>query len=202
MHTIKGVKLISAYTKAAELIIGLHQKQPDILLLDVQLPDMKGRDLAIKLLKEYPSLKIVILSGVDSIAYIQNMIKLGCAGYILKSNADRDLLQQSIHEVIKGNLFVDPSIKEELFREMLSNKRKTQNVESKITEREMEVLQLILEEMDNQQIADKLCISIRTVENHRYNLLQKLDVKNTVGLVKIDMELGLQKTKSTSTNNI
>lgn len=191
LATIDDIVITDCYQRGHALLHDISSNMPDVLLLDVQLPDIRGKELAMKLLKQYPNLKILVLSGVEAHSYIQDMIEAGCLGYLLKGTADRDMLHKGIHEVYRGNLYIDPSIREELFREMLAGKRKKQQMTEKITEREKEVLEFILKEMDNQEIADELNISIRTVENHRYNLSQKLNVKNIVGLVKAAMDMGL-----------
>ncbi len=193
LATIEDIKVLATYNRGALLLSGIKHHLPDVLLLDVQLPDISGRELANRLLKAYPDLKILVLSGVEGHNVIHDMIKTGCLGYILKSGTSRELLNTAIHEVHKGNLFIDPTVSKELFHEMLTGKRKKEQIANKITEREKEILELVLKEMDNQEIADELCLSIRTVENHRYNVLQKLDVKNTVGLVKAAIDMGLGK---------
>ncbi len=191
LATIADIKVIATYNRGTQLLNDIKLNRPDVLLLDLQLPDISGRELSKKLLKAYPDLKILILSGVEGHNVIHDMTRLGCKGYLLKSGTNRDLLNEALHEVYKGNLFLDPSVKQELFHEMLTGKRKRDQIAGKITEREREILELILQEMDNQEIAEELSLSIRTVENHRYNLLQKLDVKNTVGLVKAAIDLGI-----------
>lgn len=193
-NVLKGfdhIDVIAAYTNATSLIKGLQTQVPDVLLLDVQLPDQQGHEIAKSLLRQYPQMRILVLSGVESQYYIQDMIKQGCSGYLLKNSADSDLLAMAIQKVYEGEVFLDPSIKEELLLKMLQGEKLKETIRPKITKREREVLQLIVQEFDNQAIANKLFISLRTVENHRYNLLQKLDVKNTVGLVKIALKMDL-----------
>lgn len=185
------IEVIATYNSAGALLEGLQTQVPDVLLLDVQLPDKQGYEIAKDLVTRYPQMRILILSGVDSHYYIQDMIKQGCSGYLLKSTTDRDLLAMAIQKVYEGETFLDPSIKEALLLGMLKGKKLKESIQPKITVREKEVLQLIVQEFDNHEIARKLFISLRTAENHRYNLLQKLDAKNTVGLVKAAIKMGL-----------
>ncbi len=187
-----NIIVTGTYHSGKALLDDLKNKRPDILLLDIQLPDIPGKEVAKTILKTYRDIKIIALTGIDSHFYIQAMINAGCMGYILKSTSNYDILRYGIEEVYKGNLFIDPSIKENLLRDILVTKRKSHNIDSKITEREKEVLKLILQEMDNQEIAEKLFISVRTVENHKHNLLHKLNAKNTVGLVKAALEMGIR----------
>jgi len=93
--------------------------------------------------------------------------------------------------VYRGNEFIEPSLKETLLQHLIKYRAQSTDILPELTQREREVLRLIVSEHTTQEIADKLCISFRTVENHRYSLLQKLDVKNTAGLVRMAITLGL-----------
>ncbi len=115
----------------------------------------------------------------------------GCKGYLLK-NTDVDTLIQAIGQVHEGHEYIEPSLKEQLMQNMFQF-RKQGKKSPTLTRREVEILHFIIEENTNQQIADKLFLSLRTVEKHRFSLLQKLDVKNTAGLVKTAIEMGLVK---------
>ncbi len=185
------ITITGTYLNAKELFNGLQQKEADVLLLDLQLPDKTGNELIPVLLKQYPGLNILILSGMESSSYIKEMMHKGCKGYLLKSATNQTILITAIKQVYAGELFLDASLKEQLLQEMLVTKRQANKFNPKITQREKEVLGLIAKEHSNQQIADLLFISLRTVETHRYNLLQKLDVKNTVGLIRVARQMGL-----------
>lgn len=189
LNEVADIEVAGVYKCAKDLLLALKKQLPDVLVLDVQLPDMTGLEVAKIIKTKYPDIKILVLSGIESHYYIADLIQQGCNGYLLKSTTDNKLLIDGIKGVYNGELFLDPSMKQVLLQEMLRAKRK-KNASPKLTEREKEVLQLIIKEYGNQEIANKLCISLRTAENHRYNLLQKLDVKNTVGLVKAALQMG------------
>ncbi len=182
------IKITGTYRSGGELMLGLTKEVPDVLLLDLQLPDKSGKELVPILLMQYPVLKILILSGVESSSYIKEMMHKGCKGYLFKSTADQDTLLEAILCVQGGDLYLNAALKEQLLQEMLSAKRRVDHMKPTLTRREKEILRLIASEYNNQQIADLLFISLRTVETHRYNLMQKLDVKNTAGLVKEAMQ--------------
>lgn len=184
--------ITGTYTNGAALLNGLKDILPDVLLLDLQLPDKKGTELVPVLLQQYPNLNILILSGIEASPYIREMMQKGCKGYLLKSNTDKAVLTTAIRKVYNGGIYLEAGIKEQLLHEMLIVKRKIDKLNPRITQREREVLNLIMEELTNQEIADKLFISLRTVETHRYNLLQKLNAKNTAGLLRIAREMGLE----------
>lgn len=187
----QDIIITGAYHNGAELFKGLQQQPVDVLILDLQLPDKTGNELVPPLLQQYPGMHILILSGIESSPYIQEMIRKGCKGYLLKSKTDRNTLVNAIKQIYAGELFLDAALKEQLLREMLVTKRKGNKLNPRITQREKEVLDLIIAEYSNQEIAERLFISLRTVETHRYNLLQKLDVKNTAGLLRAAHQMGL-----------
>ncbi len=188
LGTHKDIRITGLYRNASELMLGLKKEVPDVLLLDLQLPDKNGKELVPMLLMMYPELHILILSGLESSSYIKEMMHKGCKGYLFKSTADQHTLLEAIHCVQQGDLFLNAALKEQLLQEMLTAKRKLNHMKPTLTRREKEILRLIASEYNNQQIADMLFISLRTVETHRYNLMQKLDVKNTAGLVKEAMQ--------------
>lgn len=183
--------ITGAFSTGADLFMGLKKNVPDVLLLDLQLPDKSGYELVPLLLKQYAELRILILSGMESSPYIKEMMQKGCKGYLLKSTTNKHILIEAISEVFRGGIYLDKGLKEQLLNEMLISKRKRDKIEPRVTQREKEVLKLIAEECSNQEIAERLSISLRTVETHRYNLLQKLDVKNTAGLVRLALSLNL-----------
>lgn len=192
LSDVPDIVITGTYNNGASLLSGLQEILPDVLLLDLQLPDKKGTELVPILLQQYPNLHILILSGIESSPYIREMMQKGCKGYLLKSNTDKVVLTNAIREVYNGGIYLEASLKEQLLHEMLIVKRKIDKLSPRITRREREVLNLIMKELTNQEIADKLFISLRTVETHRYNLLQKLNAKNTAGLLRIAREMGLE----------
>ncbi len=185
------IEIMGAYTSGAELLEALKHGQPDVLLLDIILPDINGKELATIITRQYPGVRMVALTSLDAPSHVEGMMRRGCTGYLLK-NTDQHTLIQAIEQVHRGEPFMDPFLKEQLVHNMLRIKKNTEIVAAPVlTQREKDILQLIVAEHTSQEIAEKLFISLRTVENHRFNLLQKLDAKNTVGLVKVALRMGL-----------
>lgn len=184
------IQVICTYSNGSDLLAGLVHEQPDVLLLDIQLPDTTGTELARIISKKYPSIHIIALTSLETPAMLKTMMQHGCKGYLLKSNTDHPTLIKAIETVYNGELFLSQVQKEQLLNSMLKTDKPAQMV-PKLTYREKEILQFIAAELTNQDIADKLFISLRTVENHRHSLIQKLNAKNTAGLVRIAIEQGL-----------
>lgn len=191
LQPCRHIKVIHTFKSGQTLLNGLKKSVPDVLLLDYQLSDHTANELVPQILKSYPGLRILILSSTESAFYVKSMMQLGCMGYLLKSTADDKMLIKAIETVHNGQIFLDAALKENMLLGMLKPKQQLNAAQPILTLREKEILQLIVEEYRNQEIADKLFLSLRTIEAHRYNLLQKLKVKNTVGLVKMAIQMGL-----------
>jgi len=138
---------------------------------------------------QFPSIKIIAFSSFDDTHYIKQIIRSGASGYLLK-NADQQTILSAINSVMNGEEYIDESIKKILIQESISGQRRSL-FDIPLTKREKEILKLIADGNSNQEVADKLFISLRTVETHRFNLTQKLDVKNAAGLVKEAIKRGL-----------
>ncbi|MUU78044.1 response regulator [Winogradskyella endarachnes] len=186
LNTTAEIKVTATYTNAKETIEGLKNNQPDVLLLDINLPDINGIDLSKQLLKSHKDLKIIALTNFDDITYVKRMFKNGIHGYLLK-NADKLELVTALKTVLSGELYIQKSINARLL-----NHTKTMPFDNglniKLTRREHDVLIAISEELTTQQISEKLFISPKTVETHRMNIMSKLGAKNSVGIVKIAIE--------------
>ncbi len=179
------IQVSALYSSGSELLKGLETQQPDVLLLDIQMPDQSGIELAGIISKKYPAVKMIALTNVDVLTQMKQMLQKGCLGYLLK-DVSPQILINAIETVNNGEQFLNENLKKQLLSSLSGQDNK-----QIITRREKEILKLILEENTNQDIANKLFLSLRTVENHRNNLLQKLNVKNTAGLVKVALQEGL-----------
>jgi len=182
---VPNIKVSGVYNNGEELLEGLAKDQPDVLLLDIQMPGKSGIELAAIITKTYRNIKIIALTNIDVVAQIKKILQQGVMGYLLK-DASPETIVKAIETVYTGTQFLQEELKQQLLNSLSEH-----NPKQIVTRREKEILQLIVDEFTNQEIADKLFLSLRTVENHRNNLLQKLDVKNTAGLVKVAIQEGL-----------
>lgn len=186
-----NINITGVYTNGAELLKALESGLPDVLLLDMNLPDTTGGELVPLLLNMHPQLRILVLSSTESITFVKTMLECGCMGYLLKSRTNQTMLSEAIRSVFEDKPYLDPSLKDDLLFGLAKTKNKLQENSLALTRRETEILKMITAEYNTVEIAEKLSLSLRTVENHRYNLMRKLNVKNTVGLVKFAMKTGL-----------
>ncbi len=157
---------------------------PDILLMDMEMPGMDGMELNEKLHQQYPSIKVIVLSVHDSERLMARMIQAGACGYLFK-NCDKEELINAIRNVFNNGFYITPTVLKAIQSPAANAKGPTniQSIPIELSEREKQVLLLICEEYSNAEIAEKLFISVRTVDGHRNNLLAKTGCHNTAGLV-------------------
>jgi DNA-binding NarL/FixJ family response regulator len=172
-----GIEWMGHATNASSCMAYIKVQQPDIILMDINLPDTNGIDLCRQVKLLYPGVFIIGLSTFNQQSFIEKMIDHGASGYVLK-NASKEELLEAIRSVVKGKLFLS----DEVSRVLKDRDKETKPI---ITSRESEVLELIADGLTNSEIATKLFISNTTVETHRKNLLAKFPAKNTAELVRL-----------------
>ncbi|MFH8371278.1 response regulator [Streptomyces sp. NPDC018031] len=165
--------------------------QPDLAVLDIAMPRLTGLQAARELARTQPRTRILILTMYDNEQYFFEALAAGASGYVLKSVADRDLVE-ACRATMRGEPFLYPGAVNALIRNHLNRLRDGEDVpERAITDREEEILKLVAEGHSSQQIADLLVISVKTVERHRANLLQKLGLKDRLELTRYAIRVGL-----------
>jgi DNA-binding NarL/FixJ family response regulator len=183
------IQIVGACHDGSSAMSQLSENQPiDVILLDINLPGMDGVALNQLIRQNFPACQVIALTMHQESVFIQKMIKGGARGYVLK-NSGKDHLKKAILAVAEGGTFFGDDVKEALMQEMMPGSA-SKSI-PKLSRREKEVLLLITREHTTAEIAEKLFISQNTVETHRKNLLQKLNVRNTAGLVRLAMEKGL-----------
>ncbi len=182
-----GFEIIGEAADAKDLFELLRKSQPDITVLDIALPGMSGIEITKKLHNDYPGIRILILSMHTSEEFIFNAINSGARGYLPKNTSRKELIE-AIYAIHRGEEFFAESISNVILKSYIkkakSDSPEDENNENLLSKREIEVLKLFAEGMTNQEIADKLFISIRTVESHKNHIMARLELKTTVDLVK------------------
>ena len=166
-----------------EAVRKIDTLQPDLLLIDLSMPKLNGIDAIREIKSQHPEIKIIVLTVHKSDEYIIAALKAGANGYMLKDASQNELLL-AIDYVINGKTFLSPSISDKVVDAFLNTDKKDKPaaVLDNLTAREREILKLVAEGNTNKKIAEHLCISLKTVEKHRSNLMQKLDLRNTAAL--------------------
>lgn len=191
---INGLIIVEASANnGIELIELLEKKIVDVVLLDINMPEMNGFEAAKIIVKKFPGVRIIALSMFLEKEYIQDLLQIGVYGYILK-NTRMNELEKAIISVASGTKYFSNDVGLKLLNAQTNNEY-AENLsfdqQHGLTEREIDVLKLIVQENTTSEIAEKLFISVHTVETHRKNLIKKLKVKNIAGLVKYAVQNGI-----------
>jgi DNA-binding NarL/FixJ family response regulator len=199
-HTIviEGIKTMLKSNKEIEVLQSFENLKDTfenltsavkVLLLDINLPDGNGINACKEILEKHPNLKIIALTNFEDSLFIKQIIKNGAMGYLLK-NTSKSELSEAIKEVLNGNRYLPRKISDILLKDSIGMDNSSFFI-PKLTSREKEILNLIIKEFTTDEIANQLFLSAKTVESHRSNLIQKLGVKNSAGLVRVAFEKGL-----------
>lgn len=186
------IEIIGEYDRANKAISALDDGNiPDIILMDISMPEMTGLEASKLIGEKYPDIKIIILSMYKDEEYVMEGLNFNIAGYVVKDSVADEILV-AIEKVLSGGKFfsrevIDTALNS--YKEIKKEKKKAESVQ--LTKREIEVLNDISDGLKSQEIADKLFISERTVEAHRGNIMKKLHAKNMAELIKKAMNLGL-----------
>lgn len=178
-----GIEWVGHASNADSCLAFLRQQLPDVILMDINLPDKNGIELCKEVRQLYPSVFIIGLSTFNQQSFIQKMIENGASGYVLK-NATQEELMEAIKTVANGKTYFSDEA-------ALSLRKNNTGETPVLTRREKEVLELIADGMTNNEIAAKLFISVTTVDTHRKNLLAKFDARNIASLIKSAMQMQL-----------
>jgi DNA-binding NarL/FixJ family response regulator len=176
--------------QAVQLVARL---KPDVVVMDIAMPQLNGLEATRQIIKEETSTKVIILSSYSDDELIQQLTEAGITGYLIKQTAANDLIN-AIREAHKGNVFYSPSISKRLFdyyRHATLEGKPVKRHGARFTSRELEVLQLVAEGRVNKQIAAELCISAKTVEKHRQQVMNKLDIHDVAGLTRYAIAHGI-----------
>lgn len=179
------IEVVGEAANGSEAVERARTLSPDIAVLDITMPKMDGIKAAQEITASIPSVKILVLTQYEQEEYIKRVMHSGVSGYILKTSLVDDLTT-AIRTVAEGKRFITPAVSDKMLESYIKNgvTGRTPKDPQRLTNREREILQNVAEGLTNQQIAEKLCISVRTVEFHRTNIMEKLGMHETASLVK------------------
>ncbi len=193
LQTASDIEVVAEVDNGRRAVAETKRLKPDIVLLDLSMPQLNGFEAARQIAKEAPTTRILILSAHSDDYYVQNAVEAGTAGYLMKESAGNDLLK-AIREVAAGNAYFSPPVARRLLKkcqETFMNGGPARAQSTKLTSRQIEVLQLIAEGHSNKQMADKLCLSIKTVEKHRQTMMDRLDIHDIASLTRYAIGVGV-----------
>ena len=187
-------KIVGEAATGSQGLQMVKEFKPDLVLLDVGLPDVKGLILIGDILRCSPKIRVMVVSMHSKVDYIVKAFQSGAMGYLVKESA-ADLLLQGIEFVLKGHYFMDTSVSHQVVKKLIGLPEKEVAISGTgydlLTAREQEIMGLLAEGLSTTQVADKLFISPKTVENHRHSIMKKLDLHSTIELARYAAKLGL-----------
>ena len=187
----EGLEVVGEAGDGLKLLERLKKDVPDMVILDISMPNLRGLEATREIKTISSDVKVLILTMHRDKEYVHYAISAGAEGYLLKEDADTELFT-AIKMIRQGGHYISPLLSGELTHELIQASQKGQLTppSDPLTLREREVLKLIAEGITNKEIADLLCISIRTVEHHRANIMEKLNIKQTASLIKYAIHRG------------
>jgi DNA-binding NarL/FixJ family response regulator len=182
--------VVALATDGRALVEAAKKHKPDLVVLDISMPLLNGFEAAKQIKKDRPSTKLIFLSQHLNPAYLKQALKLGATGYVLKSGATEEL-QEAISAVLRNQTFITPAFGERVTSRLWNREGEVNQETEGLTDRQREILQLIVEGRGNKEIADILHLSVKTIEFHRSRIMIKLNVKSAAELSKVALQQGL-----------
>ena len=193
LESLQGIEVVAEASDGREALRLVQAHHPDILLMDITMKELNGLEAAARLAKERSATRVIILSMHADHAYVHQALQAGAAGYLLKGS-DLAELELALKAVARGDTYLSPAVSKNLVGDLLNGKRPAANPLDDLTPRQREILQLIAEGRTTKEIASRLDLSIKTIETHRGQLMERLDIHDVPGLVKFAIRVGLTQT--------
>ena len=190
VEQLKDVSVVAEANNGHEVLALAETHHPDIVLMDLSMPGMNGLEAALRLKKDHPQIKIIVLSMHASEEYVLQALRAGASGYLVKDSAPLELAL-ALQAVARGETYLSPPISRQVVDSYMQRVGQTDDPLAVLTGRQREILQLIAEGSSTKDIARKLNLSVKTVETHRAQLMERLDIHEVAGLVRFAIRHGL-----------
>jgi DNA-binding NarL/FixJ family response regulator len=186
---IKRFEVVGEASNGKDLLEIIDSLDVDVIIMDISMPGVDGIEATTKVLEKHPGIKVIALTMFSDEEYYYKMIQAGVTGYLLKESGKEELAA-ALNTVVSGENYFSQKVLHNIIVNMNNVKtfKKNNPEETKLTKRETEILTLICQGLSNQEISDKLCLSLRTIEGHKSNLLSKTGVRNSISLVMYAMK--------------
>jgi DNA-binding NarL/FixJ family response regulator len=190
LNNLKNVEVIGETGDGREALEMIQKLKPDVAFVDITMPGLTGLEVARRISSEMSGVRIIIVSMHTAEDYIGRAVRAGVSGYVLK-NADPVELELAIRAAMKGEIYLSPAVSKSLVTEYSRRVAEDKTLEDRLTERQREVLQLIAEGQNTKDMAVRLNVSIKTIETHRKQLMERLDIHDVAGLVRYAIRAGI-----------
>ncbi|MBV9387725.1 MAG: response regulator transcription factor [Chroococcidiopsidaceae cyanobacterium CP_BM_ER_R8_30] len=190
LQNIEGIQVVAEAGDGREALHMIEVHQPDVVLMDIAMPEMNGLEATARVVKEHPQVRVIILSMHANEEYVLQALRAGAVGYVLK-DAGLDELELALRASVQGETYLSPAVSKHVISEYVRRVGEESSSLKQLTSRQREILQLIAEGRTTKEIADSLYISVKTVETHRMQLMKRLDIHDIAGLVRYAIKAGL-----------
>jgi DNA-binding NarL/FixJ family response regulator len=189
VERIAGVEVVGEASNGREAVELVGERRPDVALINISMPELNGLEATVRIASAYPRTRVVIVSLHADEEYVRRALAHGASGYLVKS-ADPTELELAIRAASRGEVWLSPSVSRSVIRSLLAHRPPDEPFEV-LTSRQREVLQLVAEGLTSKDIADRLGVSVKTIESHRAQLMKRLGVSNVPALVRSAIRLGI-----------
>lgn len=195
LHSLGNIQVVGEASDGHEAVDVVEKLEPDVVIMDIAMANLNGLEAASRVTKQWPKVKVIILSMHANEEYVGQALDAGATGYLLKG-AEPAELELALKAVVRGETYLSPSISKQLVQDYLSHRKEKAGSAVELTARQREVLQLIAEGCSTKDIANKLGLSVKTVDTHRTELMRRLDIHDVAGLVRYAIRRGLVTTEA------
>lgn len=189
LQNLEGIQVVAEAGDGREALRLIEIHQPDVVLMDIAMPEMNGLEATARIVKEYPHVRVIILSMYANEEYVLQALRSGAVGYVLK-DAGLGELELALRASVQGETYLSPAVSKHVIADYVRRVGEESTLEQ-LTSRQREILQLIAEGRTTKEIADSLYISVKTVETHRMQLMKRLNIHDIAGLVRYAIKAGL-----------
>lgn len=190
LQNIEGIQVVAEAGDGLEALRLIEDHQPDVVLMDIAMPQMNGLEATARVVKEFPDVRVIILSMHASEEYVLQALRNGAMGYVLK-DAGIGELELAVKASFQGDIYLSPAVSKHVITNYLQRVGDESSTQAQLTSRQREILQLIAEGRTTKEIAQLLFISAKTVETHRMQLMKRLNIYDVAGLVRYAIRMGL-----------
>jgi DNA-binding NarL/FixJ family response regulator len=187
---IEGVQVVGEADTGHKAIELVRSRNPDVVLMDIAMPEMNGLETSARVTKEFPNVRVIMLSMHAGEEYVMQALRAGASGYLLKDAATSEL-ELAVRAVARGETYLTPTISKRVIDDYLMRTTGTNSPTDQLTKRQREILQLIAKGYTSKEMAQMLNLSPKTIETHRTQLMKQLDIHDVAGLVRYAIRVGL-----------
>jgi len=190
LQNIEGIQVVAEAGDGREALHLIAVHQPDLVLMDIAMPEMNGLEATAHVVKEFPQVRVMILSMHANEEYVLQALRSGAMGYVLK-DAGISELELAVRAIVRGETYLSPAVSKHVVADYVRRVSSEPSSLEQLTSRQREILQLIAEGRTTKEIADLLYVSVKTVETHRLQLMKRLNIHDVAGLVRYAIRMGL-----------